>query len=87
VETILCEVYFENGVVYKESFYTDSYMKLFLNNICLRPSCHDCKFKSLNRLSDISLGDSWGIESINRIWMTIKERLLYLFIQRKEKII
>jgi len=46
---------FENGVVYKESFYTDSYMKLFLNNICLRPSCHDCKFKSLNRLSDISL--------------------------------
>jgi len=53
---------FENGVVYKESFYTDSYMKLFLNNICLRPSCHDCKFKSLNRLSDISLGDSWGIE-------------------------
>ncbi|WP_162302512.1 Coenzyme F420 hydrogenase/dehydrogenase, beta subunit C-terminal domain [Acetivibrio mesophilus] len=53
---------FENDKVYKESAYKNPYMKLFLNDICLRLSCHDCKFKSLNRLSDITLGDSWGIE-------------------------
>lgn len=37
-------------------------MKLFLKNICLRPSCYKCKFKDLSRESDISMGDCWGIE-------------------------
>ena len=41
----------------------DPYMLLFLNNIILRPSCYVCKAK-LNRLSDISLGDFWGIDNI-----------------------
>ena len=38
-------------------------MRLFLSDICLRPSCYDCKFKDLNRPSDITLGDCWGIEN------------------------
>lgn len=42
----------------------DEYMRLFLNNICLRPSCYDCKFKKLERDSDVSLGDAWGIEKV-----------------------
>ncbi len=37
-------------------------MKLFLKNICLRPSCYKCVFKDLSRESDISIGDCWGIE-------------------------
>ena len=43
--------------------YEDRYLRLFLSNICLRPSCHDCKFKNLNRDSDISIGDAWGIQN------------------------
>lgn len=53
---------FKDSKSYRENLNTDDYMKLFLRNICLRPSCHDCKFKSLNRPSDITLGDCWGIE-------------------------
>lgn len=30
----------------------------------LRPSCYDCKFKTLKRESDITLADFWGIEKI-----------------------
>lgn len=39
------------------------YMRLFLSNICLRPSCHACRYKSIERPSDITLGDSWGIQN------------------------
>lgn len=54
---------FENKQEYKEPFYRDLYLQLFLSDICLRPSCHECKFKGVNRSSDITLGDGWGIEN------------------------
>lgn len=30
-------------------------------NLMVRPSCLDCKFKAIPRLTDITLGDFWGI--------------------------
>lgn len=56
------KLHFSNSKEYEKNFEEDLFMKLFLANICLRPSCHECKFKSLNRSSDITIGDSWGIE-------------------------
>ena len=43
-------------------FFEDKYMSLFLGNIDLRPSCYACHFKGIPRVSDITIGDSWGIE-------------------------
>ena len=40
-----------------------SYFKGFLKNLFLRPSCHNCSFKS-NVKSDFALGDLWGINNI-----------------------
>lgn len=57
------ELQFSNSKTYEKIFKEDSFMKLFLRNICLRPSCHDCKFKKLERLSDLSIGDCWGIQN------------------------
>ena len=39
-------------------------MKAFLKNICLRPSCYSCKYKTLSRQSDITLADFWGVQNI-----------------------
>lgn len=55
---------YNDDVRYCENFLDNDYMKLFLQNVSLRPSCHDCKFKNLKRQSDITLGDCWGIENI-----------------------
>lgn len=41
----------------------DSFMRMFLRDYCLRPSCYNCKAKNY-RLSDITIGDFWGIESV-----------------------
>ena len=40
------------------------YMNGFLKDLYLRPSCYDCKFKTLNRASDITLADFWGIDKV-----------------------
>ena len=31
-------------------------------------SCYKCKFKRLDRISDITLGDAWKIEKIKHKW-------------------
>ncbi len=39
----------------------DLFMKLFVSNSISRLSCEHCHFKGYNRVSDITLGDFWGI--------------------------
>lgn len=41
----------------------DPYMQMFLSDYCLRPSCYACAAKQV-KLSDITIGDFWGIERI-----------------------
>lgn len=54
---------FQDGQTYKSPRGTDDYLQFFQEDICLRPSCHDCRFKTLPHPSDLTLGDAWGIES------------------------
>lgn len=37
----------------------DPYMRAFLNDFILRPSCNSCRFKNHNSNSDITVGDFW----------------------------
>ena len=55
---------FNNDTEYIKDLTKDIYMRGFLQNLYLRPSCYDCKSKTLNRLSDITIADFWGIENI-----------------------
>lgn len=41
----------------------DSYMHMFLRDYCLRPSCYECVAKK-EKLSDLTIGDFWGIENV-----------------------
>ena len=45
-------------------FYENPYMKAFLKNISLRPSCHACKANAGRSFSDLTLADFWGVETI-----------------------
>lgn len=46
-------------------FKKDPFMNVFLQNVSIRPSCYDCRFRSLKSGADITIGDFWGIEKIN----------------------
>ena len=37
---------------------------MFHKNYVLRPSCFECRFKSINRVGDITIGDYWGVEKV-----------------------
>lgn len=54
---------YEDDLIYSQSYWENPYMRMFLKNICLRPSCHACKYKEMDRPSDITIGDAWGIDS------------------------
>ena len=54
----------EDGNITYEKDSDNIYMQGFLKGLYLRPSCYDCKFKTLNRASDITLADFWGVEKV-----------------------
>lgn len=57
----------KNGKISKqfyERYYKNLYMRGFLENLFLRPSCHKCPAKSLKSGSDITIADFWGIKKI-----------------------
>ena len=57
-------IVFSNMQRYCVHFFEDKYMRLFLGNIDLRPSCYACHFKGVPRVSDMTIGDSWGIGKV-----------------------
>lgn len=63
-ENYLVKLELENGKTIKEPFQDNIYMKAFLKNIDLRNSCYNCKYKTKERTSDITLADFWGIKNV-----------------------
>lgn len=49
----------ENG----KMFHNKVYARLFSGKLALRPSCYECPYKAINRFSDITIGDYWGIDN------------------------
>lgn len=59
------KITFDNGSVYYGEGHEDHYRRGYHLNAFERPSCYGCKFKGIPRISDITLGDFWGIENID----------------------
>ncbi|MGN1343319.1 MAG: Coenzyme F420 hydrogenase/dehydrogenase, beta subunit C-terminal domain, partial [Traorella sp.] len=55
---------YTNQDKYVSLFKNDIYMKGFLKDIYLRPSCYSCSFRGMNKISDFTLGDFWGVKKI-----------------------
>jgi coenzyme F420-reducing hydrogenase beta subunit len=43
---------------------SQSYKYLFSKNLILRPSCYNCPYTTIKRVSDITIGDYWGINKV-----------------------
>lgn len=55
--TIKCK----NNISISRIWNEDLYMRGFVNDLYLRKSCYNCKFKGNYAVSDITLGDFWGL--------------------------
>lgn len=56
--------YTVGGQEHAGSLAEDLYCNLFFLNYSLRPSCHTCPYCTVDRQSDFTLGDFWGIENV-----------------------
>lgn len=57
----LC-LYDNNNLVYQKSNEDDFYFSSFFKGLTYRDNCYDCKYAGINRVSDITIGDFWGLD-------------------------
>lgn len=56
------------SVTQSEPYFQNVFMKGFLNNLFIRPSCGFCPCKELKSKSDITIADYWGIENVHGLF-------------------
>lgn len=56
------KLYQNSKIIYTRPLNKDLYLKGFFTSIFNRESCFSCKYATSNRVSDITLGDFWGLE-------------------------
>ncbi|MGM9534773.1 MAG: Coenzyme F420 hydrogenase/dehydrogenase, beta subunit C-terminal domain [Intestinibacter sp.] len=57
---ILCKDSTQNKLYYKSGF-CDEYIQGFLNSLFYRECCYSCKYATNQRVSDMTIGDFWGL--------------------------
>jgi len=73
------EIVFSGGKKYAGSNRVDYFMKCFHHDVCSRPSCYDCQFKTSHRCSDLTVFDCWNPQIVaqglerddNRGWSNV----------------
>lgn len=60
----VCSIKKKNRIV-EIPFAADLYMLAFLNGENYRESCYSCKYAKNKRISDLTIGDFWGLNSNN----------------------
>lgn len=60
------KIKFQDNSSYSNSVEKDLYMQSFLKNLILREACYNCKYKGDNAQGDITVGDFWNIDRIDR---------------------
>ena len=55
----------DNGT-YSQGIDTDPYLRAFFSDISVRPSCYNCHFKTMKRVSDLTIWDCFNINEIDK---------------------
>jgi len=54
-------LYKNSKIIYSKKSNEDAYYYAFLKKLFLRDSCYKCKYANIKRISDITIGDFWGL--------------------------
>jgi len=57
-------IYFEDGRVLRELSGSQAYHSCYLAGLISRPSCNECRYQILSRISDITLADFWQYQGV-----------------------
>lgn len=89
-------IYLENGKEYDQKYETRNYAKTFFDHYNVRPSCYECNFREIPRVSDFTIGDCTSIglyssemdddKGTTNIWAhTEKGRVLLSLLQERTR--
>lgn len=53
---------------YHKGMESDLMLRLYFKNLISRPSCYDCHYKTINRISDITIFDCWDAPNISKVF-------------------
>lgn len=78
----------ENGKIKSQNCAVKSYLRCFFSDIASRPSCYECPYKTVGRVSDLTIGD---MRSIHKFLPDMDDDLgttvVYVHSEKGEKII
>lgn len=80
--------YVEKGTdikTYEGVYYEDPYIRGFLRDNFLRPSCYGCKFSRIERASDFTIADWWGYKKESKIDSGFRYKGVSLVLVNTEK--
>lgn len=64
----------KDNLIVNRPLSNDTFMKGFFNGLIFRESCYTCKYANQKRISDLTLGDFWGLKSytiIDRVGVSL----------------
>lgn len=70
---------------YIGNYYEDPYIRGFLRDYFLRPSCHQCQFTSTKRCSDFTIADWWGYQKSDKIDKDFRRKGVSLVLANTDK--
>lgn len=71
---------------YHKGMEADMMLRLYFKNICSRPSCYNCHFKTLHRISDFTIFDCWDAPSISNIFSNKGATNVFIHTKKGENI-
>lgn len=80
------ELYYKSGRFSYRTIANDPFLKGYYSRLFYRKSCAQCPFASPSRISDITIGDAWGIEKLKPEWNSVRGISLVLLNSPKGKI-
>lgn len=78
------KVDFKNGKEYIKDANTDPYLIGFLNDYFSKECCHNCKYTTSNRVSDITIADFWGYISETKNLRNTEEGISLVLINNEK---
>lgn len=60
ISNVTLDYYLQDGTIIREKYSESLYIKGFMQNLFIRPSCFECQFKGVKRCSDLTIGDFWA---------------------------
>jgi len=68
----------KNKIIYQKDKNKDLYFRAFYSNMISYDSCYECKYAKKERVSDITIGDFWGLGDLKTIEKILKRPSLVL---------